>query len=103
MAKNKHLVAGGFNTVREAQLAVDALDVRGVPVHEVSVLVAESQRDAFVAIEKGNKAAEGAGTGGAVGTGLGALAAGLTAVAGIAIPGVGLLAAGPLVAALAGA
>lgn len=41
--------------------------------------------------------------GAAVGGALGALAAGLTAVGAVAIPGVGLLASGPIAAALAGA
>src|SRR3569832_968962 len=54
--------------------------------------------------ELGNKAAEGAGIGGASGGTLVAIAAALAAVGtSIALPGLGLVIAGPLAAALAGA
>lgn len=86
-----------------AQLAVNELERRGVPHNEISVLMAQKDKDAFAKIETNDQALEGAGLGGAIGSGAGALAAGLTAVAGLAVPGVGLLAAGPLVAALTGA
>ena len=54
--------------------------------------------------ELGNKAAEGAGIGGAIGGSLGAIAAAIAAVGTtIALPGLGLVIAGPLAAAIAGA
>ena len=54
--------------------------------------------------ELGNKAAEGAGVGGAIGGTLGAIAAAIAAVGTtIALPGLGLVIAGPLAAAIAGA
>jgi hypothetical protein len=53
--------------------------------------------------ELGTKAAEGAGIGGTIGGAVGALLAAFAATAAIAIPGVGLTAAGPMAAALAGA
>jgi len=54
--------------------------------------------------ELGSKAAEGAGIGGAIGGTLGAIAAALAAVGtSIALPGLGVVIAGPLAAALAGA
>jgi hypothetical protein len=54
--------------------------------------------------ELGSKAAQGAGIGGAVGGTLGAIAAAIAAVGtSIAIPGLGLVVAGPVAAALAGA
>jgi len=54
--------------------------------------------------ELGTKAAEGAGVGGAIGGTLGAIAAAIAAVGtSIAIPGLGLVIAGPVAAALAGA
>jgi len=98
-----NLVMGGFNNGRNAQLAVNELERRGVPHKDISVLMADTNKESFAKIEKTNQAAEGAGTGGAIGTAAGALAAGLTAAAGIAVPGVGLLATGPIVAALTGA
>jgi hypothetical protein len=57
-----------------------------------------------VEIEKGSKAAEGAAVGGTTGLGVGAaLGAILAAATSIAIPGVGLIVAGPIAGALAGA
>jgi len=54
--------------------------------------------------ELGNKAAEGAGFGGAIGGTLGAIGAAIAAVGTtIALPGLGLVIAGPLAAAIAGA
>ena len=54
--------------------------------------------------ELGTKAAKGAGVGGAIGGTVGAIAAAIAAVGtSIAIPGLGLVVAGPLAAALAGA
>ena len=54
--------------------------------------------------ELGTKAAEGAGIGGAIGGSLGAIAAAIAAVGTtIALPGLGLVIAGPLAAAIAGA
>jgi len=97
-----NLVMGGFQSGRTAQHAVAELTDRGVPQDEISVLMDEKNKESFAKVEKTDKKAEGAGVGGAAGTGVGALAAGLGAVAGIAVPGVGLLATGPLVAALAG-
>lgn len=59
-------------------------------------------RTAEDAVEEASLAESGF-KGAAVGGALGALAAGLTAVGAVAIPGVGLLASGPIAAALAGA
>ena len=57
-----------------------------------------------VETELGNKAAEGAGIGGAIGGTIGAIAAAVAAVGTtIALPGLGLVIAGPIAAAVAGA
>ena len=54
--------------------------------------------------ELGNKAAEGAGIGGAIGGAMGAVLAAIAAVGtSLALPGIGLVVAGPLAAAVAGA
>lgn len=53
--------------------------------------------------ELGAKAAEGAGIGGTIGGAVGAVLAALATTTAIAIPGVGLMAAGPIAAGLAGA
>ncbi len=94
---------GAFRTFGNAQDAIYQLETSGVSHGHISLVGPESARDEFAQLEKKTKAAEGAGIGGGAGVALGALAAGLTAVASIAVPGVGILAAGPLVAALAGA
>jgi hypothetical protein len=60
-------------------------------------------RNQHFGVVTGSKASEGAAAGAAAGGAIGALVLGLAAVGSIAVPGIGLLAAGPLVAALAGA
>lgn len=102
MSKQKVLM-GAFRTFNNAQDAIHQLELAGVSHSHISLVGPEAARDEFAQLEKKTKATEGAGIGGATGIAVGALAAGLTAVATIAIPGVGILAAGPLVAALAGA
>ncbi len=102
MSKQKVLM-GAFRSFNHAQDAIYQLETAGVSHGNISLVGPEQARDEFAQIEKKTKATEGAGIGGAAGVALGALAAGLTAVATIAVPGVGILAAGPLVAALAGA
>jgi len=64
--------------------------------------MSESTRGREFAVKKSTKAPEGAATGAALGGVLGAVAAGLAAVGTIAVPGLALVAAGPVVAALAG-
>jgi hypothetical protein len=104
------LVTGVFATRREAQQAVDRLVDAGFARGEISVLMSEVTRGRELAdappsgpVPTANRAAEGASAGGTIGGTLGALVGGLVAVGSIAIPGVGLVAAGPIVAALAGA
>lgn len=100
---NEKVMMGAFRNFADARNAVHALEGAGVNHGRISLVGPETAKDEFAQIEKKSKAGEGAGIGGAAGIALGALAAGLTAVATIAVPGVGVLAAGPLVAALAGA
>ena len=64
--------------------------------------MSETTKGREFAMKKGTKVPEGAATGMTVGGVLGAVAAGLAAVGSITIPGLALVAAGPLVAALAG-
>lgn len=63
----------------------------------------ETTHDREFGVKESTKAPEGAATGAAIGGTLGAIIAGLAAVGAIVIPGVGLVAAGPILAALAGA
>ncbi|HEY0006616.1 MAG TPA: hypothetical protein VGB17_17675 [Pyrinomonadaceae bacterium] len=103
MAKAK-LVTGLFKTRVAAEAAVDAIIKRGYTREDISVLMSDATRSKEFAIETRTHAADGAGIGGAVGGAVGATLAALVAVGtSIAIPGLGLVIAGPIVAALAGA
>lgn len=95
-------VAAVFSSRIEADRAVEDLVRAGFSRAGISLLVAESSRGQHFKVVEGDKAAQGALGGGVVGGTLGALAAGLAAVGIIVAPGVGLVAAGPLLAALAG-
>jgi hypothetical protein len=84
--------------------AVETLEAEGFRVEDISVLFPENRGTKDFAHEKGTKAPEGA----AAGAGTGALVGGalgwLAGVGTLAIPGIGpFLAAGPIMAALAGA
>lgn len=98
-----HTLAALYNAQPDASRAVDALIAAGFAPERISMLVAEDARGQHFRIQQGSKAAEGAVGGGVVGGTLGALVAGLVAIGVIVTPGVGLVAAGPLLAALAGA
>ena len=98
------LVTGVFKTRVAAESAVDALLKRGYTRDDISVLMSDATKNKEFAIETGTRAGEGAGIGGAVGGAVGAVLAAVAAVGtNIALPGLGLVVAGPLVAALAGA
>lgn len=109
MAKTR-IVTGMFRDRDSAERAYQALTARGYGKDDVDVVMSDETRKqhfstgAGTTTELGNKAAEGAGIGGAVGGTLGAIAAAVAAVGtNIALPGLGLVIAGPLAAALAGA
>lgn len=106
---NDRLVTGLFNDRASAEAAYNAASARGYHQDDVDVIMSDETRNRhFVSggteTELGNKAAEGAGIGGAIGGTLGAVVAAVAAVGtSIAIPGLGLVVAGPLAAAIAGA
>ncbi len=84
--------------------AVLSLRVGGFRGTDISVLLPENQGTKDLAHEKNTKAPEGAATGGVAGGIAGGMLGWLTGIGALAIPGVGpLIAAGPIVAALAGA
>ena len=96
-----------FRDREAAERGYGCLASRGYGKSDVSLLMSEEARNRHfpktaATTELGTKAAEGAGIGGATGAGLGALLLGLAA-AGFAIPGLPILAMGPLAAALTGA
>ncbi|MFN2433685.1 MAG: hypothetical protein ABR599_12895 [Gemmatimonadota bacterium] len=104
-------VSGVFDEIRDAEKAVVALQNRGYGREAITVLMSDETRRRYLGkgtdvpeIEKGSKAAEGLGTGAAIGGTLGAIAGAIAAVGtSLVIPGLGLVVAGPLAAALAGA
>lgn len=100
---NKEIdVVAGFKTHAGASNAVDRLVADGFDQQNVSLVMGEDARKQFVTLQDGNKGLEGAATGGAAGGAAGAIIAGLAGLATLAIPGFGIVIAGPLVAALAG-
>jgi len=103
MAKAK-LVTGLFKTRVAAEAALDAIIKRGYTRDDISVLMSDATKNKEFAVETRTHAADGAGIGGAVGGAVGAVLAAIAAVGtAIALPGIGLVVAGPIAAALAGA
>ena len=102
---NKHaFVTGLFKTRVAAEAAVDAIIKRGYTRDEISVLMSDSTKSKEFAVQTGTHAVDGAGIGGAVGGTIGAVLAAIAAVGtSIALPGIGIVVAGPIAAALAGA
>lgn len=104
------LVTGLFRDRDSAERAYQAVSDRGYGKDDVNLVMSDETRkrhfgdDGRAETELGNKAAAGAGIGGAIGGSLGAIAAAIAAVGTtIALPGLGLVIAGPLAAAIAGA
>ena len=106
------LVTGMYDSPESAGRAYNDLTTRhGYKADEISVLMSDESRKRHFGDVKpgtefshGTKAAEGAAAGGGIGMGIGAALGALLAVGtSIAIPGLGLVVAGPLAAALAGA
>ena len=105
--RSDRLMTGMFRDRDSAERAYECVTSRGYTDKDVSLLMSDDTRtrcfprDAATKTELGTKAAEGAGIGGVAGAGIGALLVGLAA-AGIAVPGLPIIAMGPLAAALAG-
>lgn len=91
-----------FHTPQEAAGAVTRLEAAGIRDRDISVLMSDGYGDDFQ-VETSSKLPEGAAIGAGAGGAVAALVAGFTAVGAVATGGAGLLVAGPLVAALAGA
>jgi len=108
---DKRVLTGLFRDRDSAERAYQSIADRGYGREDVNVVMSDDTRRRHFATttdgretELGTKAAEGAGIGGAIGGSLGAIAAAIAAVGTtIALPGLGLVIAGPLAAAIAGA
>src|SRR5438105_1438257 len=107
--KNSNMLTGLFRDRDSAERAYQSVAERGYDKKDVNVVMSDETRKRHFSggqqaeTELGSKAAEGASIGGAVGGTLGAIAAAIAAVGtSIAIPGLGVVIAGPLAAAIAG-
>lgn len=106
----RRMVTGLFRDRDSAERAYRSVSDRGYNRDDVNLVMSDDTRKRYftdggaVETELGSKAAEGAGAGAAIGGTLGAIAAAIAAVGtSIAIPGLGLVIAGPIAAAIAGA
>ena len=109
---NRNLVTGLYDTPDAAGQAYQDLTTRhGYGPDDISVVMSDDTRKRHFGdvkpgqeFKQGSKAAEGAGIGGGIGLGVGAAIGALVAAAtAIAIPGLGLIVAGPIAGAIAGA
>jgi hypothetical protein len=104
MAGKNTAVFGIYNGYADAERAVTALQAAGFRSTDISVLFPENEGTKDFAHEKGTKAPEGAATGAGTGAAVGATMGWLAGIGALAIPGLGpFIAAGPIMAALAGA
>ena len=103
------MVTGLFPDRESAEGAYGSLTSRGYSEKDVNLVMSDETRNKHFAVdnretELGNKALKGAGTGAGIGGAVGATLAAIAAIGTtLALPGLGLLIAGPLAAGLAGA
>ena len=108
MDNDKRLVTGLFRDRDSAERAYHSLHSRGYGKDDVNLAMSDDTRKKYFSktdekTDLGNKALEGAGVGSAVGGVVGATLVGIAAAASaIAVPGLGLVVAGPIAGALAG-
>src|ERR1017187_1599468 len=99
----KTAVFGLYQTVTQAENAVDRLRTAGFSNDDISVLMPDNKSTKEFAHEKNTKAPEGTTTGVAAGGVIGGTLGLLAGIGALAIPGVGpFIAAGPIMAGLAG-
>jgi hypothetical protein len=104
------MVTGLFRDRDSAEQAYRSVIGHGYGMGDINLAMSDDTRKRYFTglgtptTELGNKAAKGAGVGGAIGGTVGAIAAAIAAVGtSLVIPGLGLVIAGPAAAALAGA
>lgn len=97
-------ILGIYKTRPQVEAAVDALKLEGFSAADVSVLLPDSAGAQEFVHTKGSKAPEGAAAGAGTGAVIGGTLGLLAGIGALAIPGFGpFIAAGPIMAALAGA
>lgn len=102
------MVTGMFKDRESAERAYQSVTNRGYNKDDVNLVMSDDTRKRHFSdddsnTELGNKALEGAGAGSAIGGTVGAILAVVAAAGTLAIPGLNIVAAGPIVAALTGA
>lgn len=103
------MMTGMFRDRQSAERAYNSLHSRGYSKDDVNLVMSDDTRkkhfgDNSADTDLGDKALEGAGAGSAIGGTLGAIVGAVAAIGtSVAIPGLGLIVAGPLAAGLAGA
>ncbi|PKV63344.1 hypothetical protein [Pontibacter ramchanderi] len=109
---NASMMTAMFRDRDSAERAYEELRARGYDKDDINVVLSDEGRKRHFSgdldrdgdTELGNKSLEGAGAGSAIGGTLGAIVGAVAAIGtSVAIPGLGLVVAGPLAAALAGA
>lgn len=110
MANDINLITALFKDKADAEKAYQELLDREYTYKDIDVIMTDETRNKHYGEDSsdrsvlGNKAAEGTGVGGAVGGAIGAIVGAIAAIGtSVALPGLGLIIAGPIVAALAGA
>ena len=107
-AGRSRMVTGLFRDRESAERAYGSLTSRGYSKDDVNLVMADDTRKKYFSddndTELDTKAWEGAGKGAAIGGTVGATLAAIAAIGtSVALPGIGLLIAGPLAAGIAGA
>jgi len=106
---SSRMMTGMFRDRTSAERAYNSLSSRGYSKDDVNLVMSDETRkrhfgDDTADTELGNKALEGTGAGSAIGGTLGAIVGAVAAIGtSVALPGLGLVIAGPLAAGLAGA
>jgi hypothetical protein len=108
---NRRMLTGMFRDRDSAERAYSSLRTRGYSDNDINLMMSDETRKKHFSKDHdhhdtglGNKAMEGAGVGSAIGGTLGAIVGAIAAVGtAVALPGLGLVIAGPIAAGLAGA
>ena len=101
--RNRDVVVQNFHTEVDAENAIRALLDAGFTPDQISVVAHDKDRSQVVVDETEEEVATGAGIGAVTGGVLGGIIGLLVEAAALAIPGIGIVIAGPLAAALGGA
>ena len=103
------MVTGMFRDRESAERAYRSIQDRGYNKDDVNLLMSDDTRKKHFSSDKdaetdlGNKVLEGAGAGSLIGGSVGAILAAIAAAGTLVVPGLNIVAAGPVVAALTGA